>query len=166
MQDKVKILFIQTGGTIDKDYPKTNDGYAFEIGEPAVAKILKKSHPDFEYEVVDLLQKDSLDLVEDDRQKLKQFILSSVASKIIVTHGSDTMADSANYVGLVKGKTIVFTGSYKPERFIESDADFNVGVAVGAVNVLGEGTFIAMNGKIMPSVTCYKNPLTGIFELK
>ncbi len=162
----MKILFIQTGGTIDKDYPKTNDGYAFEIGEPAVSRVLNKVQPGFEYEIVSILCKDSLDITDADRAKLKSHILSSSFTKIIVTHGSDTMPDTARFLGIVENKTIIFTGSYKPERFKESDADFNLGIAVGAMNVLGEGTFIAMNGNIMPPDNCFKNPDNGLFELK
>ena len=162
----MKILFIQTGGTIDKDYPKTNAGYAFEIDEPAVSRVLEKSFLGFEFNVVSLFKKDSMDILEEDRQALKAMLSSTDYSKIIVTHGSDTMVETAQFVGNVKNKTILFTGSYRPQRFAESDADFNIGVAVGAINVLSEGTFIAMNGKIMQPETCYKHPETGFFEIR
>ena len=162
----MNVLLIQTGGTIDKDYPKSNDGYAFEIGEPAVVRIFEKIHLDLKYEVISLLQKDSLDMTDGDRQELKEFVSSSKFSEIIITHGSDTMVETANFIGDIDEKTIVFTGAYKPERFKASDADFNIGVAVGAINILKEGTFIAMNGKIMRSNNCFKNPDTGVFELK
>ncbi|MBO3699779.1 asparaginase domain-containing protein [Roseivirga sp. E12] len=160
----MKILFIQTGGTIDKDYPKTNVGYAFEIDEPAVSRILEKSFPGFEFEVTSLFKKDSMDMTNDDRKELKSLLLTTEYSKIVVTHGSDTMIQTAQLIGNVKDKTILFTGSYRPQRFAESDADFNIGVAVGALNVLTEGTFIAMNGKVMQPETCYKHPKTGLFE--
>lgn len=160
----MKILFIQTGGTIDKDYPKTNAGYAFEIDEPAVSRVLEKSFPGFEFEVISLFKKDSMDISQEDRLALKALLSSTGYSKIIVTHGSDTMVETAQMIGDIKEKTIAFTGSYRPQRFAESDADFNIGVAVGAINVLGEGTFIAMNGKIMQPETCYKHPETGLFE--
>lgn len=67
---KTKITFIQTGGTIDKDYPKTTKGYAFEIAEPAVKRILEKLNPSFEYEIISVLKKDSLDITNQDRQKI------------------------------------------------------------------------------------------------
>ncbi len=162
----MKILFIQTGGTIDKDYPKTNAGYAFEIDEPAVERVLKKSFPGFEFEILSLFRKDSMDITAQDREALTALILTSDYSKIIVTHGSDTMIETAQKLGSINGKTIVFTGSYRPQRFAESDADFNIGVAVGAVNVLSEGTFIAMNGKVMNPEGCFKHPETGLFEMK
>lgn len=162
----MKILFIQTGGTIDKDYPKTNAGYAFEIDEPAVSRVLEKSFPGFEFDVISLFKKDSMDMTDEDREVLKSFLLTSDQSKFVVTHGSDTMIQTARHISDIKGKTILFTGSYRPQRFAESDADFNIGVAVGALNVLQEGTFIAMNGKIMQPEACYKHPETGLFETK
>ena len=160
----MKILFVQTGGTIDKDYPKTNAGYAFEIDEPAMERVLRKSFIGFEYEVVSLFKKDSLDMSDEDRSILKTFLETTSYSKIIVTHGSDTMPETARTVGNIAGKAIIFTGAYLPERFADSDADFNIGVAVGSVNVLTEGTFIAMNGKLMSPETCSKNPENGLFE--
>ncbi|OEK07019.1 asparaginase domain-containing protein [Roseivirga misakiensis] len=162
----MKILFIQTGGTIDKNYPKTNAGYAFEIDEPAVSRVLEKSFIGFEYEVVSLFRKDSLDVNDQDRSVLKAFLESTEHDKIIISHGSDTMPETASFVGKIPGKTIVFTGAYLPERFKESDADFNIGVAVGSVNVLTEGTFIAMNGKLMSPESCFKDAVSGLFETK
>ncbi len=162
----MKVLFIQTGGTIDKDYPKTNAGYAFEIDEPAVSRILEKSFPGFEFEIKSLFKKDSMDMTDQDRNELRSLLLTTEYSKIVVTHGSDTMIETARHVSDIKGKTILFTGSYRPQRFAESDADFNIGVAIGALNVLEEGTLIAMNGKIMQPETCYKHPETGLFETK
>ncbi|MFY0591609.1 asparaginase domain-containing protein [Roseivirga sp.] len=162
----MKILFIQTGGTIDKDYPKTNAGYAFEIDEPAVSRVLEKSFIGFEFEVISLFRKDSLDITASDRAELKSFIETTSYKKIIITHGSDTMPETARTIGSIDGKTIIFTGAYLPERFKESDAAFNIGNAIGSVNVLSEGTFIAMNGKLMSPETCYKNPESGLFETK
>lgn len=160
----MKILFIQTGGTIDKDYPKTNSGYAFEIDEPAVSRVLAKCFPGFEFEVISLFRKDSMEMTDEDRSKLKAFIAASDHSKVVVTHGSDTMVETAQFIGDIKGKTIAFTGSYRPQRFSESDADFNIGVAIGALNVLREGTFIAMNGLVLSLKACRKHPETGLFE--
>lgn len=160
----MKILFVQTGGTIDKDYPKTNAGYAFEIDQPAVKRILEKTLPGFDFEVVSLFRKDSLDIVDEDRDVLKTFLENTPYTKVVVTHGSDTMIETAKYIGTVPGKVVVFTGAYRPERFMASDADFNIGVAVGGVNVLEKGTFIAMNGKIMEPMHCIKNAETGLFE--
>ncbi len=161
----MKILFIQTGGTIDKDYPQKNKGYAFEIDTPAVSRILENSEPGFEYEILPLLQKDSLDLTDIDREIIKKTCEDSVFDKIIITHGSDTMPETGSFIGSITGKTIVLVGAYRPERFSNSDAQFNVGVAIGALNILESGTFIAMNGKVIPADRCRKNPETGQFEM-
>lgn len=160
----MKVLFIQTGGTIDKDYPKKNNGYAFEIAEPAVERILARAELAFEYEVVSLFKKDSLDLTEEDRIKIRKFCIRTEFDKIIITHGSDTMVETARAIGNIKNKTILLTASYRPERFANSDADFNLGTAIGALNTKVEGTFIAMNGIILDPNHARKNPDTGRFE--
>ena len=128
----MKVLIIQTGGTIDKDYPKDQQyGYAFEIDEPAVSRTLNRVFPRFEYKVISLLRKDSLDITEEDRHLIKETIESSDASRVLVTHGSDTMLKTGCNLGIIKGKAIVLTRSYRPERFTGSDADFNIEYAVG-----------------------------------
>lgn len=160
----MKILFIQTGGTIDKDYPKSVSGYAFEIDEAAVTRILKDVAPNFEFEILPLLKKDSLDISEADRALIKETCQQTSYDKIIITHGSDTMPETARAIGNFDNKAIILVGAYRPERFNNSDADFNIGVAVGALNILKNGTFIAMNGTIMSPVNCRKNPNTGRFE--
>ncbi|KYG83820.1 asparaginase domain-containing protein [Roseivirga echinicomitans] len=160
----MKVLFIQVGGTIDKDYPKLNRGYAFEIGEPAISRILERNLLGFEYEIVSLMKKDSLDMTDQDRSEIRDYCLKTEYSKIVITHGSDTLVETAKVMGQIKGKTIVLTAAYRPERFSNSDADFNVGVAVGTLNNLLEGTFIAMNGLLIHPDQCYKNEKTGRFE--
>ncbi len=159
----MKVLIIQTGGTIDKDYPKTNKGYAFEIDEPAVERIFERVLPGFEYEVISLLRKDSLEITDDDRVLIKSTIESSSANKILITHGSDTMPETGRFLGNLKHKAIILTGAYRPERFNGSDADFNIGTALGALNMIEEGTFIAMNGLILSPENCNKDSLTGKF---
>ena len=98
----MKILFIQTGGTIDKDYPKNIGGYAFEISEPAIDRIMKKLNPSFEYEILPLIKKDSLDISEKDREMLFDVIQRSPYEKIIVTHGTDSMIETASFLSKIK----------------------------------------------------------------
>lgn len=160
----MKVLFIQVGGTIDKDYPKLNKGYAFEIGEPAISRILERNLLGFDYEIVSVMKKDSLDMTDQDRREIGGYCLKSEYAKIVITHGSDTLVETAKAIGQIKGKTIVLTAAYRPERFSNSDADFNVGVAVGVLNNTLEGTFIAMNGLLIHPDQCYKNEKTGRFE--
>ena len=157
------MLFIQTGGTIDKDYPRTTKGYAFEISEPAVKRVLQKTNPAFDYEILSVLKKDSLEITEDDRQKIYLACKNSGAEKIIITHGTDTMLETAKKLSGIKGKAIIITGAMRPEKFSDSDASFNLGSAIGAANLLKEGVYIAMNGRIHPWQDCKRNLETGQF---
>jgi L-asparaginase len=148
----MKITFLQTGGTIDKDYPAgdNNHGYAFEITTPAVRRILEKLDPlECEYEIVECLKKDSLDITDNDRAKIASTCKSIPDECIVITHGTDTIRETAESLASLKdAKTIVLTGAMKPERFKDSDADFNLGLAVGAVSTLENGVYIALNGVI------------------
>lgn len=152
----MKITFIQTGGTIDKDYPQTVKSYAFEISESAVKRIFKKMNPAFEYEIISVLKKDSLDITGKNRDRIYDAIKKIKNDKIIITHGTDTMNETAKRLSQIKDKTIILTGAMIPERFKETDADFNVGCAVGAINVLSPGVYIAMNGRIYKWNECKK----------
>ncbi len=162
----MKILFIQTGGTIDKDYPKTTLGYAFEITDPAVSRILPEANPSFEYEVVSVCKKDSTELTGEDRGKILKLCEQSVADKIIITHGTDTMIETARTLSEIKNKTIVITGAMRPEKFSNTDADFNIGLAVGGVQSLPFGVYIAMHGIILPWDKITRNLETGQFIQK
>ena len=163
MSQSLNILFFQAGGTIDKDYPRQQEGYAFEITEPAVERILKRSDPAFEFEVRTLLRKDSLDLDDADRAVIYEACAGAAVDRIVITHGSDTLLETAKRLAPIKGKTIVLTGSFRPERFSETDADFNLGLAVGAVSLLGEGVYVAMSGKILPFDRVRRDRATGQF---
>lgn len=160
----MKLLFIQTGGTIDKAYPNTNLGYAFEIDEPAFDRILKRAQVNLDYEVISALRKDSTDVTDADRLKLKNFIKDSGHNRIVITHGSDTLIETARFMENLGGKTIVLTASFLPEAFKDSDADFNLGMAVAAVQSLKAGSYIAMNGQLFDADNCKKNEENGKFE--
>ncbi len=159
----LKVLFIQTGGTIDKDYPRLTEGYAFEISEPAVRRILAKVSPYFEYEVVSALKKDSQEITAADRKKLYNICKTAKAAKIIITHGTDTMIKTGKALASIKGKTIVLTGAMRPEMFSNSDASFNVGLALGALGSAPNGVYIAMNGRVYPISKVKRNLKTGQF---
>lgn len=160
----MKILFIQTGGTIDKDYSQAGKTYDFEISEPAIERILLCIAVGFEYEIFSLLKKDSMDLTNEDRQEIHKVCEETPYDKIIITHGTDTMPETARTLADIKGKTIVLTGAARPERFSNSDAAFNIGTAIGAINMIKDGVFIAMNGRIFPYDNVQKNQKTGQFE--
>lgn len=148
----MKILFMQTGGSIDKDYPtgEDNDGYSFVITGPAFERILGYARPSFEYETQTVLQKDSLDITEEERNQILQACQTSVINRIVITHGTDTMLKTAQLLSQINDKTIVLTGAMTPELFKRTDADFNLGTAIGGVSVLGPGIYIAMNGLMLP----------------
>jgi L-asparaginase len=162
----MKIIFIQTGGTIDKDYPKPINGYAFQINEPAVKRILQKANPNFDFEIISILKKDSLDITEEDRNKIYETCQKTKNNKIIIAHGTDTMIVTAKKLAAIKNKAVILTGSVKPEKFSDSDASFNVGTAIGAINVLSKGVYIAMNGRIYPWNSVKRNSKTGQFVEK
>jgi len=158
----MKITFIQTGGSIDKDYTKVTGGYSFEIGEAAVKRILEKSKPNFEFEIVPLIRKDSMDMTDEDRERIRE-ACKKAGNKIIITHGTDTMLETAENLIGIDNKVIILTGAMKPERFKNSDAAFNIGTAIGAVNVLENGVYIAMNGRVYPWNKVTRDMETGKF---
>ncbi|MGQ1786801.1 MULTISPECIES: asparaginase domain-containing protein [unclassified Saccharicrinis] len=157
-----KIIFIQTGGTIDKDYPHTTKGWAFEFGEPATHRILEKLNPSFEYEIITSCQKDSLEMTEEDRMNLAKLILNRPESRFIITHGTDTMLETATYLKQhIKDKLIVITGAMLPERFSNSDAPINLGCAIATANLIKTGVYVSMHGIVKKSEEIGRNLENG-----
>ena len=156
------IRFITTGGTIDKIY--FDDLSQYEIGESQVQHILHEGLVDFDYEVVPLLHKDSLEITEEDRQMLYDFIAADDAERYVITHGTDTMAMTAEALTSLEGRTIVLTGALTPARFKATDAVFNVGMAVAAAQVAPHGVYIAMSGQVFPAGHVRKNRSENKFE--
>ena len=157
------------GGTIDKDYPRTTKGYAFEIDEPAAERVLAGLPLlGITWRVQSICRKDSTELVHEDRQALVEAVRAATETRLIVTHGTDTLIETAQYVansGAGVGKAIAFTGAMKPERFKDSDAPFNLGAAVGATAVLAPGSVvIVMGGRVIESSRCMRNLDSGRFE--
>jgi L-asparaginase len=160
----VKITVICTGGTIDKDYSCELGGYNFEVGEPAVKRVLDRlRNVNFRYEVHSVVRKDSLDMTPEDRQAIARACRECADDRILVTHGTDTMLETAAVLSTIKDKTIVMTGAMRPEKFIDSDAEFNFGLAVGALNVLPPGVYVAMSGRVYPWNRCRKDRRTEMF---
>lgn len=151
---KTSILFIQTGGTIDKKYPQKPGAYGFEIEDAAFLRILSKANVNFDFEVITPFRKDSQEITEVDRIELIEICKNTGHSHIIITHGTDTMIDTAKFLGRLTQKTIVLTGAHLPECVKESDADFNLGVAVGAIFYLPNGVYCSMNG-VLESVKSF-----------
>ncbi|MEM6802359.1 MAG: asparaginase domain-containing protein [Bacteroidota bacterium] len=141
------ILFIQTGGTIDKDYPKSLGGYAFEFGEPAVQRILTRLDPSFSYDIITAFQKDSQEILASDREKILGIIQENSQKRIIITHGTDTLLETASFLGdKFENRIIVLTGAMRPERFSNSDASVNLGMALSAVQLIDSGVYVCMHG--------------------
>ena len=156
------LSIVTTGGTIDKIY--FDDKSAYEIGDPQIGKILDTLGVAFTFEVLPALRKDSLHIDEADRDLLRRLIEAQPHRHVLVTHGTDTMVETAAVLASIKGKVIVLTGALNPARFQGSDAVFNIGCAVGAVQSLPDGVYIAMNGRIWNPAHVRKNRDANRFE--
>lgn len=156
------VRIITTGGTIDKVYFDAKSEY--EVGDSHVPEILRESNVTREYVVSNLLRKDSLDLTEEDRALIRRTVEASEEDSIVVTHGTDTMVDTAKALAGIPGKTIVLTGSLHPARFKSSDALFNVASAFTAAQTLPPGVYLAMNGRIFSPDRVRKNREKYRFE--
>ncbi len=156
------IRFVTTGGTIDKVY--FDDLSQFEVGDSVIKHILTDGLVEFDYEIVPLFHKDSLDITDEDREHLRSFIAADDAMHYVVTHGTDSMAQTAATLADLDGKTIVLTGALTPARFKTTDAVFNVGMAVAAVQVAPPGVYIAMNGQVFHAGEVRKNRAENRFE--
>jgi L-asparaginase len=140
------LLIVTTGGTIDKVYFDAKSDY--EVGESVVSELLLQAHVRCPFEVVSPLRKDSLELTDADRQLICRTIGGRSERQIVVTHGTDTMTDTAAVLSELPDRVIVMTGALAPARFAETDALFNVGMAFAAAQTLQAGVYIAMNGEI------------------
>lgn len=151
-----------TGGTIDKVY--FDEKSRFEIGSTQVGEILREAQVQAKIEVVSLMQKDSLELNDTDRQTIHDAIAKCPSTRILLTHGTDTMTDTAKVLVDIADKIIVLTGALSPARFRSTDASFNVGMAIAALQVLTPGVYIVMNGEIFPAGKVIKNREMNCFE--
>ena len=156
------IRIISTGGTIDKIYFDAKS--EFEVGSPQAGVLLAEANVSFGYEVVSLLRKDSLDLDDADRELIRATVAADPCERIIITHGTDTMVQTARVLQSIENKVIVLTGSMQPAGQRVTDAIFNVGFAAAAVQLLPEGVYIAMNGRIHDPAITRKNLAANRFE--
>jgi L-asparaginase len=157
-----ELLIVTTGGTIDKVY--FDDKSDYQVGEPQIGRILKELGVAFRFNVIPILRKDSLHIDAADRELMRATIAAQAAKHVLVTHGTDTMVDTAKVLAQVPGKTIVLTGALNPAGFRGSDAEFNIGTAVGAVQSLPPGVYIAMNGRVWDPARVRKNVAANRFE--
>jgi len=157
-----ELLIVTTGGTIDKIY--FDDKSDYQVGDPQIGRILEELGVAFRFRVIPILRKDSLHITDADRELVRDTIAAQPARHVLVTHGTDSMVESARVLASIADKTIVLTGALNPARFRGSDAEFNIGTAVGAVQSLPPGIYIAMNGRIWDPSRVRKNVDANRFE--
>ncbi len=157
-----ELLIVTTGGTIDKIY--FDDKSDFQVGDPQIGRILQELGVAFRFSVIPIIRKDSLHITDEDRELVRATVAAQPARHVLITHGTDSMVETAAVLRSVPDKTIVLTGALNPARFRGSDAEFNIGCAVGAVQSLPPGVYITMNGRIWDPAKVRKNVAANRFE--
>jgi len=157
-----ELLIVTTGGTIDKIY--FDDKSDYQIGDPQITETLRAMNVTLRFEVNPLMRKDSLHFTDEDRQLIRATIEASPIRHVLITHGTDTMVQTARALAGLEGRTIVLTGALHPARFRDSDAVFNIGCALGAVQCLKAGVWIVMNGRVWDPDKVTKNRDRNQFE--
>ena len=158
------ITILATGGTIDKFYSVAG---TLDIGKPAAHDVLSRVLTDIRFDVRALIGKDSLDMTDEDRAELVAALDAVEHDQVLITHGTDTMSESARYIAEhaeLGSKVVVLTGAMQPAVMAHSDAGFNLGAAISALNLLEPGVYISMSGRIFPAHTVRKDRARGIFE--
>jgi L-asparaginase len=160
------LLIMTTGATFDKEYGRGAGVHSLSFGpQSAVVDTFSRVIVPQDWEVMRLLAKDSLDMTDDDRAKILAACAAASARSIVITHGTDTMAETAGFIAAKKrAKTIVLTGAAQPARMKDSDADFNLGFAAATALFKPRGVYVAVNGNAFTWDKCRKNPNTGVFE--
>ncbi|MGF2734293.1 asparaginase domain-containing protein [Marinobacter sp. DUT-1] len=156
------IEIFTTGGTIDKVYFDASS--QFEIGDSLLPELLSESNIHDGYRIHEVLRKDSLDMTEDDRARVFDAVAGCEGQKILITHGTDSMAETAERLSSLSDRTIVLFGAMQPARMRRTDAVFNLGFAWSAVQLLPPGVYIAMNGEVFEAGAVRKNLEAKRFE--
>lgn len=155
------ILVVTTGGTIDKQYFDALSEY--QIAESIIGKLLHTARVAHPFRIVELLRKDSLELTDEDRAQIAATIADAPESHVVITHGTDTMAETAKALAHIQGKTVVLCGALAPARFAESDAAFNLGMAFATCQAAGTGIWITMSGSVFDGLKVRKDREAGKF---
>jgi L-asparaginase len=158
----VAIRIFTTGGTIDKVYFDAKSSY--QVGDPQISELLVEANVTCPYAVTPLLRKDSLELDDADRALLAERVAGADETQVLITHGTDTMVETARALLGIAGKTVVLVGAMQPARLRVSDAFFNIGFALAAVQLLPAGIYLAMNGRVFDPRTTRKNVAAHRFE--
>ncbi len=158
----MSVRIITTGGTIDKVYFDAKS--SFQVGEPQIAELLAEANVGAPFAVTPLLRKDSLELDDADRSLIAEQVAAAAETRVLITHGTDTMVETARALLGVEGKTVVLVGAMQPARLRVSDAFFNIGFAFAAVQLLPPGVYVAMNGRVFDPRSARKNVAAHRFE--
>lgn len=161
----MKALVVVTGGTFDKEYDELRGTLSF--GKTHLPEMLKLGRCLLKTRILKLLMKDSLFMTANDRRKILAACRRAPESRIVITHGTDTMAETAEVLGRgLTGKTVVLTGAMRPYRFGSSDGLFNLGSALSFAQALPPGVYVAMNGLIFSWDDVRKDRRRGVFTRK
>ena len=155
------ILVLTTGGTIDKNYFDALSEY--QIVDSGIPALLKEARVALAFRIEEVCRKDSLELTDADRAEIARRVAAAPETRIVITHGTDTMTDTAKALAGIAGKTIVLTGALSPARFAETDAPFNLGMAFAAAQVAPPGVYIAMSGQVFDGLNVRKDRTAGRF---
>ena len=155
------VHIITTGGTIDKEYSLHGE---LIIGDPMAPALLEIARVNLAASFEAVCRKDSLDLTDDDRIRIRGRVATSPHRRIVITHGTDTMVTTGRNLRQLAGKTIVLTGAVQPARMQHSDAATNLGLALAAVQLLPAGVYVAMSGLVIPVNRAAKRTNLGVFE--
>jgi L-asparaginase len=156
-----EILVLTTGGTIDKQYFDALSHYA--ITDSVIARLLETGRVAHPFRIEEVMRKDSLEIDADDREALAERVEAAANAHIVITHGTDTMTETAKRLARIPGKTMVLVGALAPARFAESDAVFNLGMAFAAAQVAPPGVYITMNGSVFRGDKVVKDREAGRF---
>jgi L-asparaginase len=157
------IRVLVTGGTFDKEYDELSGRLFFR--RTHVREMLRLARCRVEVKVEAVMMKDSLEMDDRDRSAVVARCRSAPERRIVITHGTDTMAETARTLhAAALGKTVVLTGAMVPYAFGSSDGLFNLGSALSFAQVLPAGVWVAMNGRIFPGDRVRKDRATGVFE--
>jgi L-asparaginase len=159
----MKIKVLATGGTLDKRYNPLNGKLIFS--QTSINELLKQSRNTVEIDLDVLMLKDSLEMNDTDREMVSKACIKSEEKHIVITHGTDTMVESAQAIAKSIGtdKVVVLLGAMVPYQFKQSDALFNFGCALTAVQILSPGVYITMNGQVFDYREVQKNRTIGEF---
>ena len=157
------IRILVTGGTFDKDYNELTGQLFFK--DTNIAEMLRLGRSRVDVTIHTVMMLDSLEITDADRALIVQHCAQSPEDRIVITHGTDTMTETAAAIAReIKDKTIVLTGAMIPYAFGSSDGLFNLGSALSFVQILPPGVYVAMNGKCFPWDRVRKNRERGEFE--